>query len=285
MIKRQSLAWILVLISPWCLGDTGGKGQFEFTGWNGPALRVFYTQPAGLKPDRPVVMVMHGQSRTAQKYHDDWHDLAIEHEFLLIVPEFPRADFPGSRSYNLGNMQDEDGNPIPREQWSFSVPVALFEDARQRFGMKAPQFALYGHSAGSQFVHRFLMHVPEAPVSRVVAANAGWYTMPDSEVEYPYGLGDSKIKDSALRKFLAMPVTILLGDADTLTDQENLNQTPEANSQGPHRFARGHAFYDSGRAAAQLLAAPFNWQLVTVPGADHDNAKMAPVAVNYLMAE
>ena len=40
---------------------------------------------------------------------------------------------------------------------------------------------IYGHSAGSQFVHRFLMTRPDAPVERAVAANAGWYTLPDDE--------------------------------------------------------------------------------------------------------
>ena len=127
------------------------------------------------------------------------------------------------------------------------------------------------------------MHISEAPVSRVVAANAGWYTMPDPKIDYPYGLRDSHIREEALTQFLAMPVTVLLGDADTLTDQENLRQSPEAKAQGPHRYARGHAFYESAGAAAQRLGIPFNWQLVTVPGADHDNAKMAPAAVDHLL--
>jgi len=30
---------------------------------------------------------------------------------------------------------------------------------------------------------------------------------------------------------------------------------------------------------------PFNWQLVTVPGADHDNRLMAPAAIPYLLSE
>jgi poly(3-hydroxybutyrate) depolymerase len=285
MTMLRKWAVLLVLMPVLCQADDNGKGQYEFTGWEGPALRVFYTRPPGLEPDRPVVLVMHGQSRTAEKYRDDWHDLAIQHAFLLIVPEFTRADFPGSRSYNLGNRTDAEGNPIARERWSFSAPVAVFEEARGRFGMAATTFSLYGHSAGSQFVHRFLMHVSEAPVDRVVLANAGWYTMPDPSIDYPYGLRGSQIQASALRAFLAMPVTVLLGDADTLTRQENLRQSPEAYAQGPHRFARGHAFFESARKAAATLDVPFNWQRVTVPGADHDNAKMAPEAARLLLPD
>jgi hypothetical protein len=82
-----------------------------------------------------------------------------------------------------------------------------------------------------------------------------------------------------------MPVTVLLGDADTLTRQENLRQSPEAYAQGPHRLARGHAFFESARKAAATLDVPFNWQRVTVPGADHDNAKMAPEAARLLLPD
>jgi poly(3-hydroxybutyrate) depolymerase len=262
-----------------------GREQWVFDGWVGPSLRVFLTRPPGLAPDRPVVMVMHGMSRTAEEYRDQWHALALEHNFLLLVPEFTQADFPGSRAYNLGNMRAEDGTPVPRALWSFNVPSALFADARRRFGMRAERFALYGHSAGAQFVHRFLMHVPDASVARVVAANAGWYTMPDSHIDYPYGLRGSQVDEAALAGFLTMPVTILLGDADTLTDQDNLRQSPEANAQGPHRYARGHAFFETARQAAEDLQVPFHWQLVTVPGADHDNAKMAPAAVGHLLGD
>jgi len=32
------------------------------------------------------------------------------------------------------------------------------------------------------------------------------------------------------------------------------------------------------------LGVPFNWKLVTVPEADHDNRLMAPAAIPYLLA-
>ena len=259
------------------------RGIFIFDQWAGPALRVFYTKPPDLAPDRPLIIVMHGQSRAVERYHDDWSDLAGEHGFLLLVPEFTREDFPGSRAYNLGNRFDEQGAPVSQDLWSFSAIVPLFEHARERFGMSTDRFSIYGHSAGSQFVHRFLLHLPDVPVDRVVLANAGWYTMPDFDIEYPYGLSGSRIQEQALRDFLGMPVTVLLGDADTLTDQSNLRQSPEANAQGPHRYARGHTFFEKGQAVAGQLGVPFNWQLATVPNADHDNAKMAPAAARYLM--
>lgn len=280
--------WLILIACAWLAQAAtadDGRGQYLFNAWGGPPLRVYYTQPPGLAHDRPVVMVMHGMSRNPDVYRDQWHELAIEYDFLLLVPEFSRADFPGSRAYNLGNLRDEDGTPVPAAQWSFAAPVPLFEEARKRFAVQAERFALYGHSAGSQFVHRFLMFVPQAPVSRVVAANAGWYTLPDFTVGFPYGLKGAQVNEAALNHLLQLPLTILLGDADTLTDQSNLNQSEGALAQGPHRYARGHTFFVAGQSAARQAGLPFAWQVVTVNGADHDNAKMAPIAVRYLLPE
>jgi hypothetical protein len=52
-----------------------------------------------------------------------------------------------------------------------------------------------------------------------------------------------------------------------------------------HRLARGKTFFAEGRKAAEVLGVPFGWQLATVPGADHDNARMAPAAVKFLLGD
>ncbi len=264
-------------------GET--RSGFRFDSWEGPALEVFYTHPPDLAPDRPVVIVMHGMSRNADDYRDQWHDLAIKHDFLLIVPEFTREDFPTSETYNSGNVLGRDGNPLPRSGWTFNALESLFDDARERFSMNAEEYALYGHSAGSQFVHRFLLHVPEARVSRVVAANAGWYTVPDFAVDFPYGLKGSQVSEDSVKNFLGLDLTVLLGDRDTESNQDNLRNTEEAKAQGPHRLARGWYFFDASRRAARELGTPFRWRLATVPGAHHDNALMAPEAVRYLLPD
>ena len=79
--------WLLLV----CLTSTSAvadKGQFTFDDWQGPVLRVFYSRPESLASDTPVVFVMHGVRRNADEYRDQWHDLAMEHGFLLVVPEF-----------------------------------------------------------------------------------------------------------------------------------------------------------------------------------------------------
>ena len=201
----------------------------------------------------------------------------------MLVPEFRDADFPGSESYNYGNVVDAEGAVRPESQWAFSAIEQIFDDARRRFSLETDVYAIYGHSAGAQFVHRFLFHVPQARLTRAVAANAGWYTMPDPGIDFPYGLSGSAIRADPLAAALGLQFTILLGDADTDPNHPSLRRTPEAMAQGGHRFARGQAFFEAARSYAAGREIPFNWQLVTVPGADHDNRLMAPAAVPYLL--
>lgn len=273
-----------------------GSGQFTFHDARGNADRpitVRYHMPDGYTPETPIVFVMHGASRAGQRYFDDWEEHAIAHGFLLVVPEFDADNYPGSQWYNLGNVfPDPDAaadqaaagpaNRNPESAWSFTAIEHLFDAVRAATGSTRTTFRIFGHSAGSQFVHRLLMTRPEAPVERAVAANAGWYTMPDESVAWPYGLGGSGIDAAGLAGFLQLPVTVLLGDADTVTTASNLRRTPEALLQGPHRFTRGHTFHAAARSAAEALEVDFGWALDTVPGAGHSNALMAARAAEIL---
>lgn len=251
---------------------------------DGPPIRVFITKPLHLEADRPIVFVMHGVNRNALDYRDQWHELAEENGFLLVVPEFNQRNFPGSESYNLGNVIDQDDRVVGRSRWSFSAIEPIFEEVRRRFGMTTPRYSLYGHSAGAQFVHRFIFHVPEARVSHIVSANAGWYMMPDYEQDFPYGLRRSAVTRENLAAALQLPVTILLGEEDNDPGHPGLRRSPGAMEQGDHRLERGFNFFEAAEAYALERGIPFGWQLVTVPGADHDNRLMAPAAIPYLIA-
>lgn len=284
MIARLALLLLLLLLlRP--SDAVAAKIRISVQTPGGLEQHVYLGRPVNLKADRPVVIVMHGVRRNADEYRDQWHDLAVAHRFLLVVPEFSDRDFPEAEGYNFGNVYGPDGAIQPRSVWAFEAIEPIFDEVRRRYGMSAEGYALYGHSAGAQFVHRFLFHVPEARVTRAVAANAGWYTMPDPEIAFPYGLQGSAVGPDRLRRALQLPLTVLLGEEDTDPEHPSLRRSPEALAQGPHRYARGEAFYETGRAAAQRLGVPFGWRLATVPGADHDNRKMAPAAVPYLLGE
>jgi poly(3-hydroxybutyrate) depolymerase len=277
-------AMALLLGSATVASAEDGRGRFLFTGWEGPPLPVWYQLPEEVKPDTPVVVVMHGVNRDADRYRDEWAGLAVTHRFIVIVPEFSRSDFPGAASYNTGFFAEEDGTLRPRTRWSFAAIEPLFDETRRRFGTAAERYTIYGHSAGAQFVHRFVMFMPEARIEQAIAANAGWYTMPDPAIAFPYGVAGAPVAPDTFKAVLAKPLTVLLGTADTDTADPDLRTTPEANRQGPHRFARGQSFFAEGRELAARLDTPFGWRMEHVPGVGHKNGLMAQAAAELIAA-
>lgn len=256
-----------------------GQTDFVFTDWNGPAIRVRMFLPDDYSADTPVVIVMHGASRDATRYFSDWSAAGAEHGLIVVVPEFNAVDFPGSAAYNLGNVFNTTSHAVnPRSKWSFSALEPLFDQVLRMTDGEQVGYTLYGHSAGSQFVHRYLYHVPEARALRAIAANAGWYTMPEFGIDYPYGLEHSGVTEQQLREALSQQMVILLGDRDIDTEADKLRKTPEAELQGKNRLSRGHTMYRVGKAKAIELDVQFNWRLQVVPGAGHVNQQMTGAA-------
>jgi hypothetical protein len=260
-----------------------GDVVFDFDGWAGPLVPVNMYVPEGATAMTPIVIVLHGASRDLPRYFGDWRKEGEELGFIVVVPWFSKEDFPGSASYNLGAVFDpETGEIRPREQWTYSAIEPLFDAVVEKVGGKQTQYTLFGHSAGSQFLHRFLYFIPEARVKRAIAANAGWYTMPDFGVDWPYGLDESGVSPDVLPGYFGRDLVVLLGDADVDREDEDLRKTPEAELQGPYRYARGHTFFRVAKARAAQLGVDFGWRLQEVPGAEHSNAQMTPAAARLV---
>ncbi len=262
---------------------TDGSGSFVFPFFSAGAsrdIKVWYHRPAGAGPGAPVVFVMHGAGRNGEGYRKAWIPLAEERRYLLLVPEFSRAQFAGN--YNPERLSAADGTRIPQAQWPYAAIETLFDAVRSANGLSALTYDIYGHSAGGQFVHRLALLLPGARYRVAVAANAGWYTMPDEGVAYPYGLAGSGVPPGQLSRALGRKLIVLLGDQDIDPHHPQLRRTPAAMAQGEHRFARGHAFFERARRAAAESNAPFAWSLHVAPGVAHSNARMAPHAAAFV---
>lgn len=276
-----SLACLFVLAA--CATGPAAQVQtrsFVFEGWGGPPVTVYTAEPEGLASDARVVFVLHGVGRNGEEYRDNWIRLAREHGLRVYVPEFSRANFPGAEAYNLGSEPREAGDP----PGAYGVIEPLFDHIRETRGVSAPTYVIFGHSAGAQYVHRFACFVDAPRFDLAIAANAGWYTMADTGAEWPYGLAGVEAGCEPQR-WLERPLVLLLGDADTDPDDRSLRHTPEANAQGPHRYARGQAFYADAQQAASEASWTFNWRIGTVRGVAHDNAAMARAAAAWIDTE
>ena len=303
--SRQALGFALVLLTMGCqtlprdaeldyrpfgepreggaAAQAGEISRFLFSEWAGPEIPVWVYLPKGADArNAPILLVMHGAGRDADRYLREWVASADTHGFVVVAPEFSVADFKGSRRYNLGCVFDSDGSRRDEATWTFSAIEPLFDSVVAAFGSERTSYSIYGHSAGSQFVHRFLYYKPNARVDRYLAANAGWYTFPHLDIGYPYGLHGSGVSQRVADAALGKEVIVLLGDADKDRNHQSLRRTPEAMLQGAHRFARGQSFFQAAKDLADERGVPFRWKLQFVEGVAHKNGGMAPVAAEYV---
>ncbi|MFA5806705.1 MAG: hypothetical protein WC879_18895 [Melioribacteraceae bacterium] len=268
-----------------------GKDSFEFYSdslLNGAKINVFTYLPSMYNSDSKILFVMHGVNRNASEYRDQWSEIAERNNALLIVPEFSTKNFPEDVNYNMGNMfvmgkNDTLISSLPESEWSYSFIEPIFDSVKSKMKNKSKDYLLFGHSAGAQFVHRFLFFVPKARILKAVSANAGWYTLPDFETLFPYGLKKTNMNVGDLKSvFKNKEAIIMLGEADTSTTQSTLRRTPEAMIQGKNRWERGHYFFEKCKEEAAKLNTEFNWQIKTAPGVGHSNTQMSAFAESVL---
>ena len=217
--------------------------------------------------------------RNGDDYRDFWIEAAEKHHLLIVAPTFGNEAFPKPESYNNGRVLAIDGADRVRARTGSTRSRRAWSTALRAGGVtRRPQVRLFGHSAGGQFVHRLMATQDHAPYEAVAAGNPGWYTLPTLERPFPEGLGGLGLGPADLARWLAYPMTILAGDRDVDTADENLPRNPEALAQGPTRFARAHFFHDMGRREAARLGVACRWTLVTVPGVGHDGCAMGKAA-------
>lgn len=245
-------------------------------------VTVHISLPDQTSKTAPVLVVMHGNTRNAGTYHRRWQPHARAHGAVLVTPEFSRRDWPRTRHYHQGNLLTAVRSIKPRAVWSFTAMERAVEIAARIAGVEGTQFYLYGHSAGGQFVHRYVMATGGARVIRAVAANAGWYTWPSPEKLYPYGVAPRDSYRWDWKNMFSTSLTILLGENDNDPESKSLRRTAAVMFQGRHRLERGHRFFAAARALSAGKGTDFNWRLETVPGVAHSNQGMAKEATKLL---
>jgi poly(3-hydroxybutyrate) depolymerase len=276
---------VLTVLSAGALAATPvppGKWSFVWKDAKGHPdrpMRVYTYRPRACDASCPMVIVLHGLKRNASAYRDYWELAADRYGVLVVAPEFTRENWPKAAAYNLGGV----GRESDREKWAFSAIEHLFDE------MRAGQtsYALFGHSAGAQFAQRMALFRPDSRASVIVAANPGWYTMPEWRKEktpdaFPYSLAGSPSAEPQLREALARRLVLLLGAKDDDPDDENLNNSEGAKRQGASRVDRGENFFKAATAVAAELGVPFAWELIEVPDAAHDGETMSRIAADTL---
>jgi len=257
---------------------TTGTGFYRFNYQSNSKtipMDIYYHVPEANLSSMPILFVFHGASRNAVEYRNAWIEAANDREFIVITPKFSSSDFPGGDAYNLGNVFIDGDNPSAstlndEQDWAFSIIEPLFDDIKSQLANVAQTYNIFGFSAGGQFAHRFMMFKPNVRVNKIVVSAAGWYTVPDSTIEFPYGIDNCPIEDIPASNYFSKNMTIQIGTLDNDPNATALRRNSTVDVQGTNRYDRAYHMFNMSKTMAENSNEVFNWQIVETPENGHD---------------
>ena len=256
--------------------------KFTYNVWDKPDLDVYYHLPEIINDETKVLFVIHGNSRNADNYLNTWIKLAKDKNYAIFAPHFKRSQFI---SFNTLQMSTSSGRIRNEANLYLNNSIdLLFDHIKPLFDLSQDSYDIYGHSAGAQFVHRYLLFSNNPKVNRAVAANAGWYTFLDGS-NFPYGINNPPIEFNSQNviNFLNMDLHIHIGSADT-DISSSVNQSEGANNQGLNRFQRATNFFDYTKKVVDENNLIYNWSFLVVDGVAHSNSRMSKAAAEVIFA-
>ena len=256
--------------------------QVTFAYWDKPDVEIFYITPEQINEDTKVIFVIHGNSRNAEDYLSAWIPHALNKNVIVAAPQFTKIDF---RYFFLLEMAESSGkiNNNKNEYINNSISI-FFNYIKSKCSLITQAYSMFGHSAGAQFTHRYLLLSMDSRISTSVIANAGWYTFINN-AEFPYGIKSSPIiiSDEDLRWFMSNKVNLLIGSEDI--GSKSVNSSKGAKLQGITRVDRANNYFNSLITSAEDKNYAFRWNYKVLDNVDHDFKKVTPYAANILLRD
>ena len=225
-----------------------------------PLQQYYLYVPGSVRAGAPLMVAVRGTMRGTREVVERFTKLSEAHGAVLVAPCFPLEAFRDYRRLGRSGRG-------PRADSSLHM---VLDEIAWMLGVDTSTIHMFGFAGGAQFVHRYVMAYPRR-VARAVATAAGWYTLPDARLRYPYGIGSSRDRPGVRfepQEFLQVPVTTIVGERDTLTS--GVCSAPRVTrQQGANRVDRARVWVGSMRAAARGSRIAPRVTLQLVPGVDH----------------
>lgn len=278
--RRATLALLalLVLVAPALRAQTpstagpfpNGKSVIE-ADFGGTVLQLWAYKPASYRGEG-FILLLHGASRAAESYRDNAVGMADDAGRLVVVPLFDQERFPEWR-YQFGGVFRPDSSFAPPEERTYAFIPKIVSYIRAREGNAQMPYLLAGFSAGSQFVSRMTVFM-DTDAERIIAMAGGSVVFPTRDLKFGLGFGglpEELSNDERIKRYLALPMTVYIGTADTATAQLPMG---EAYAQGVHRYSRNIRWFNEAMDLAYKNQWPFNWRLVIADGPGHSPRDM-----------
>ena len=286
-----------------------GKGYFRVSGGKGKTdkvIDVHYYKPDFTFDKLQVLLVIPGAGRNGDSYRDAWVEEADRNRWLILSPTFREEDYPFEHYHLCGliddiNLQEsatysDSSNEVylaestlrfdpvvDIEKWIFNDLDRIFLLVKDEFGLDQSKYNVFGHSAGGQILHRMALLHNGSLTGQIIAANSGFYTLPDTTTSLPFGLKDFPFSEEQMKRAFQNQVVILSGELDNAEETGGtLLRSTSADIQGMHRNERAHFFFNYAQEMAKEKGIPFHWKLVEVPNVGHDHRGMGKAAAKYL---
>lgn len=256
--------------------------QTTYAYWNKPDIELFYITPKKIDKDTELLFVMHGNDRNAKDYISAWIPHIKNKNIIVVAPRFDKRNY---RYFFLLESANSSGviNNNSNDYINSSIS-SFYNFFKSKFSLNTNKYMMFGHSAGAQFTHRYMLLSNDKRISNAVVANAGWYTFLNG-ADFPYGINNSPIDitSSDIRWFMSNRSTLLIGGNDiSLND---VNSSRGAINQGRTRLDRANNYFNVMIDIADKENIPLRWTYKVVDRVGHDYKKMTFQAAKILLQD
>ena len=276
---KNFLKLFLLLTCPVCI-SASEINQTTFAYWNKPDIEIYYISPDVIDENTKVIFVIHGNTRNAEDYLSEWRPYIANKNVIVVAPKFTKESF---KYFALLEMAQSSGKVNKDESEYINNSISLiFNFIKSKFSLNTQTYSMFGHSAGAQFTHRYMLLSHDKRISSAVIANAGWYTF-ISTAEFPYGIKNAPIKISSdhIRWYTASKVNLLIGSDDV--GFKSLNTSKGAQIQGINRYERANNYFNTLIKEAEKNNYVLRWNFKVLDNVDHDYKKITPIAADILL--
>lgn len=247
-----------------------------------------------VKTPKNILVIAHGMipknndaADIAKLYLSRWIRYADQYNLLLIAPVFDTPRF-GNLGGGFGGYRNLFGKHTSADDFVNQIV--------KRYSIKTSsgsrQFYLYGHSAGGQFVNRYVVTHPEKIIRAVISA-AGRYSYPTTASEWPYGAGnlsktlqwkDGTKKHISVKRHLrnyaiaASKVSIVIGSKDTKPQPKRPAHI------GNTRIEFAESWANQMNQNAKHYGINGRVDVHVIPDVGHSSSKLTPFCVKTLFS-